>query len=42
MVEIVKTTAEIIGESVAIGVVVGIGGPLLYVGWLALTRKRIG
>lgn len=42
MLEIVKTAAEIIGESVAIGLAVGIGGPLLYVGWLAIRRKSIG
>ncbi|WP_256388648.1 hypothetical protein [Methylosinus sp. R-45379] len=41
MLEIVKTAAEIIGELVAIGLAVCIGGLLLYVGWLAIRRKSI-
>ncbi|WP_256377841.1 hypothetical protein [Methylosinus sp. LW4] len=41
MLEIIKTAAEVVGASVAIGLAVGIGAPLLYAGWLAIRRKSI-
>ncbi|TDX63984.1 hypothetical protein EDE12_106129 [Methylosinus sp. sav-2] len=42
MLEIIKTAVEVVGGSVAIGLAIGIGAPLLYVGWLAIRRKLIG